>query len=217
MKFKINPPFSLAKIFGRGDNQNIRSLDFQPTDVILEGKLPIALPYDKTGLELVIHIDRVRQGKNGHVNKVIQVTLEFNCEGIIYTVEHVCDLEGIFPLLEFTPRFGGFSYTFQKHSSHDSLLDYQQFVREQIQNHQTYGVHLPFPPSRVFGLWLATVLMTGLFLFFLCVMLPSDTAHNDTWAIGVTSAAMAVVALACVRNLWRYYRTKNKLKQLQRR
>ena len=64
-KIKINAPFSLANIFGRGDNQNVRSLDFQPTDVILEGKLPIALPYEQTSLEMVIHIDRVRKGKNG--------------------------------------------------------------------------------------------------------------------------------------------------------
>ena len=216
-KFKINPPFSLARIFGRGDNQNIRSLDFQPTDVILGGKLPIALPYEQTSLEMVIHIDRVRRGKNGHVNKVIQLTLEFTSEGVTYSVEHVCDLEGIFPLLEFTSRFSGFSFTFQKHSSHDSLLDYQQFVREQIQNHQRYGVHLPFPPGRVFGFWVTMILMAGSFLFFFYVILPSDAAQKDSWGIGAVSAVMAVAALACAWNLWRYYQAKSKLKRMKNR
>ncbi len=217
MKFKINPPFSLAKIFGSGDNQNIRALDFQPADVILEGKLPIVLPYDQTSLEMVIHIDRVRQGKNGHVNKVIQLTLEFTYEGVTYSVEHRCGFEEIFPLLELTSRFGGFSYTFQKHSSRNSLLDYQQFVREQIQNHQRYGIHLPFPPRRIFSICVGLVWISILLCCFIFLLLPTAKTPENRFIIWLFTGLIVLLALDGVRNLWRYSRTKNKLKQLQRR
>ena len=215
MKIKINAPFSLAKIFGRGDSQDVKSLDFQPTDVILEGKLPIALPYDQTSLEMVIHIDRVRQGKNGHVNKVIQLTLEFTHEGITYSVEHRCGFDEIFPFLELTPRFGGFSYTFQKHSSHDSLLDYQQFVREQIQNHQRYGIHLPFPPGKTLSIWMGLVWMGVLLFCFIHFLLPTAKANDTAFILWLFIGLIALIALMGVSNLYRYYQAKSKLEQMK--
>ncbi len=214
MKIKIKTPFSWSDLLGGSQPQIAQSLDFQPADVILQGPQPLALPYNQTGFHLIIHIDRVRQGKNRHVTKVVQLTFEFNENGQIYSLEHACTIEDIFPLLDYADRFAGFSYSFQRHTSHWDTDNYQQFVKQQIRNHQLYGIHLPFSERQALSTWFSMFLFG--FMSFCLIHFSHINQKGGGYILIMLGIAMAIAALACGWSLWRYYRIKNQLSQLEK-
>ena len=91
---------------------DITELDFQPTGVLLLKEEPVFLAYEQTSLQLTIHIDKKRHFDKTWTPRVTSLTLSFGHKTAIYTFIHFCDIEGIFPLLDYANRFASFSYKF---------------------------------------------------------------------------------------------------------
>ena len=86
-------------------------IDFQTADVILQRKKPVILPYDRTALRLVIYLQKNAFQYNV-TEKVFLLVLHFTHKKDIYTCSNFCDMEGIFPVLNYAKRFALFSYEF---------------------------------------------------------------------------------------------------------
>ncbi len=163
----------------------VYALDFQPANLILLSKQPVALAYKDTHCKLVIEIEMVKSGNSGYAVpavRAISICLdskpvlqgeflapESPCENFrfmpSYKLDHLASFEDIFPFLDFSSRFHQFSYDLYTPEGNKELQTYRAFVDRQIQNHLLYGVHLSFSKKNV-------MVRIGLLLFLLLLALP---------------------------------------------
>ena len=146
--------FSTRKSWQRADY--IYALDFQPTDVILMSGRPCPLSYSETDCQLTVHIKKVQRGKHSYVPVVYQISLKLDTDTpdtaskkASVILNHLCNLEEIFPFLDFQPVFRKFSYRLDLESADSDTRKYEAFVEQQIQNHLNYGLHLPCTASEL--------------------------------------------------------------------
>lgn len=164
---------------------SVYALDFQPADLILLSKQPVALPYKDTHCKLVIEIAMVQSGNSRYAVpsvRALSLCLDskpvlqgeflapgFSCENFrfmpSYKLDHLASFEDIFPFLDFSSRFREFSYYLYVPNETKELQTYRAFVDRQIQNHLLYGVHLSFSKKNV-------MVRIGLLLFLLLIALP---------------------------------------------
>jgi len=206
------------------DRNFIKALDFQESHLILLSEEPIALAYADTDLEMVVHIRLVHHGKNNYRPAVYQ--LSFNITSAIgnrpnaltFRLEHLANVDGIFPVLDYKPLFRYFSYRFDVNGSGSDLLEYRDFVEKQIQTHLTYGAHLLLDTGGV-----VMLIISCLFLLFVGTgyALPIVTAARRTPGLWVVVFFLAIIFGTSLhylfKPLYQYFKARKVLKRFKRK